>query len=127
MKTTNKANLIDCLASSHRTKRELERQIAQLALGVVTALQNSEMTLEQAWADLFNLDNFLAIRRRRLGAKLVELFDWGMQLEDVAELARGELNAAYAKMTGLARYVIRSSLLGTGRPARSSTRLRRSA
>jgi hypothetical protein len=105
----NKTNLIETLASGHRQKKDLERRIAELGLGIVAAMQNGEMTIEQAEGELFNLDNLQEIRRRRLSPQLVELFDWGMQLEDVAELAPGNLSENYRTMSRLAERVIQQS------------------
>jgi hypothetical protein len=105
----NRTNLVETLATGHPRKKDLERRIAELGLGIVVSLQNGEMSIEQAEGELFNLDNLQAIRKRRLSPQLVELFDWGMQLEDVAELAPANLPGNYRTMSRLAERVIQQS------------------
>ena len=121
-----KKNLIDCIALTETSKRELERRIAEMALGVATALQNGEMSFEQAWLDLFNIDNFQALRRRRLDRRLIELFDWAMELEDVVEVTPSGAEESYKRIAELAGSIIRKSTTSAGKIV-SAAGLRRSA
>jgi len=76
-----------------------------MALGVATAIQAGGLTVEQATEDLFTLDNYLSLRRNRLGKDLLEVFDWGMQLEDVVALVPGPraLDESLRNIVGIAR------------------------
>jgi Protein of unknown function (DUF3969) len=110
MKTKALADLVSSLAASTASRKDLERRLAQLALGVVLALQDGTLSLVQAQSDLLNLDTYTAARRHRLNRRLLEILEWGMELEDVAELAPQGLGESYSHMTALARQVIGDSL-----------------
>lgn len=83
------------------------RRLAEMGLGVVAALESGQITFAQARADLFNLDTYNEARRRRLGRDVTEFLEWGMELEDVAELAPRGLAQSCRKMRALAERIIR--------------------
>jgi hypothetical protein len=112
-------NLIDSLASASNNKRLLERRIVQLGLGVLSALQKGEMSFDNARQELFNVDNYLAIKRHQLSAHLIEFFQWGMELEDVAGLAPGGLGESYWRMNQIASRVMKHPT-EKSRPRRSA-------
>ena len=122
MKSQSSSSLVDSLAAASSSKKELERRLAQMGLGLVTSLQHAEIPLTHAEKDLFNLDAYTAVRKHRLNPHLVEFLEWGMELEDVAELAPRGLEESYQRMIALARQVIEESLPKTrgtrSRPAR---------
>jgi hypothetical protein len=100
-------NLIALLAASRPGKSALERRIAELALGIVVALRSGELPVERAWDELFSLDNYRIARRKKLSRALLELFEWGLELENVAEISPASLTESYDKMEQLAQQVIR--------------------
>jgi hypothetical protein len=106
MKAT-RPNLIVSLAAMHPSRHLLERRIAEMGLGVISALSRGEIKYDQAEHDLFNLDNYVEIRRRRLNASLLEFFERGMQLEDVSEIAPQNVTSNFEKMSWLADQIIR--------------------
>jgi hypothetical protein len=79
-----------------------------MALGIATAIREGKLSAEQAKNDLFTLDNYLSLRRNRLGKDLLEIFDWGMQLEDVVALVPGPgaLDESLRSIVGIARSVL---------------------
>jgi hypothetical protein len=103
-------NWIRSLFELSSSKKEAERRLAHMGLGVILALQNSEISLEEAQADLFNLKNYIALRKQKINRRLLELLEWGMELEDVADLAPHGLPESYERMIALARHIIRESL-----------------
>ncbi|HEX8520791.1 MAG TPA: DUF3969 family protein [Tepidisphaeraceae bacterium] len=107
--STNGDNLITLLALSRRGKKSLERRIAELALGVVVALRSGELPVDRAWDELFNLDNYQMAKRKKLSQPLLELFLWGMELENVAEVSDASLKESFAAMERLAQQVIRNA------------------
>lgn len=123
------ASLVDLLASADRPKQWVERRLAEMALGLTTSLKESRLPVDQARADLFNLDNYTAIRTRRLRPELRELFEWGMELGSVARVAPEGLNESSATMTRLARGIIehaqpaaRRARNGVKRPVEGNSR-----
>ena len=114
-------NWFDQLATAGVPKRLVERRIAQTGLGVVRALRGSTMSIDDAEADLFNLDTYRAMRRRRLSPQLIEFMQWGMELADVAEVAPAGLEKSYRRMEALVLGVI-SATLASRRPTRRRKR-----
>jgi len=88
----------------------VERRLAQAGLGVLRALRGSSMTTEDAGRDLFNLATYLAARRRRLDPGLIELLEWGMELDDVERLAPESFGESLRAMEDLLLRVISRSL-----------------
>ena len=109
MKNT-KSNLIASLATSQVSRLGLERRVAELALGIVSALRDGQLSIEGAWDELFNVDNYTELRRRRASKSLVEIFEYGMELENVAEIAPQSLGQSYDRIERLARRVITASV-----------------
>ncbi len=101
--------VVDALAGTSAPNREVERKLAELALGIVCALEELQTSVEQAERDLFNLETYNAAKSRRLGPDLIELLEWGMELENVQDLAPEGLSESYEKMKLLARRVILNS------------------
>ena len=106
MTATATRNLVRVLADGSPSQRLLERRIAQLALGVVSALRAGRMTFDDAWRELFNLDVYGEAKRRGLSATVVELLQWGMELDDVADLAPDGLPESYGRIESLASQVL---------------------
>ena len=102
-------NVVESLLACGGTRRETERRLAELAIGVVAALRQASITPEQAYDDLFNLDAYQAIKRNRLDRNLKELFEWGMEIEDVAEIAPQGLERTYKAIEKLAQRVLARS------------------
>lgn len=92
------------------SKKEAERRLAQIGLGMVLGLQNAKISLAQAQEDLFNMKNYLALRNQNSNRRLLDFMEWGMELEDVVELAPQGLPESYERVMALARQVIRESL-----------------
>ena len=105
---TAPSNFVHTLAADGTPRRSVERRIAQLALGIVAALRDGRMTADQARADLFNTDNYLEAKRLGVSAPLLELIVWGMELEDVADLAPAGLPESYGHIASLASRILSS-------------------
>ena len=113
-------NLVDSLAAASPSKRLLERRLVQMGLGVLAALQRSETTFDEARRDFFNLDNYQAIKRQKLSGDTSQFFEWGMELEDVADLAPGGLGESYWRMARIASRILKQH--GSKSPANPSRR-----
>ena len=94
-------NLIEQITERGVSRALAQRRLAQLGLGIVQALRNSIMTVQDAAQDLFNLETYQLARRRRYDPRFIEFIEWGMELEDVAELAPDGLEESYDKMEKL--------------------------
>ena len=99
-------NLLRGVWSPKPRKADIERHLAQKGMGILVALRESGMTIEQAQKDLFNTDVYRAARRLRLNPALIEFLEWGMELEDVAALAPRGLRESYQKMGALLRRLL---------------------
>ena len=95
---------------ANSSKKEAERRLAQIALSMVQGLQSGEISLRQSQEDLFNLKSYLALRNQHSNRRLLEFMEWGMELDDVAELAPQGLQESYVRMIALAKQVVRQSL-----------------
>jgi len=95
---------------ANSSKKEAERRLAQIGLSMVQGLQTGEISLRQSQVDLFNLKSYLALRNQHSNRPLLELMEWGMELEDVAKLAPHGLQESYERMIALAKQVVRQSL-----------------
>jgi hypothetical protein len=104
------SNLIDELANSNLPRSLAERRLALAGLGILRALRDSKMTIEEAEQELFNLDSYKAARRRRYDRRLIEFLEWGMELDDVAQLAPHAIEESYESMEQLLLSVIAQSL-----------------
>jgi hypothetical protein len=82
-------------------KNDTQRHLAQMGRGVLIGLWESRLTVEQAQRDLFNLDVYEAARRQRLDPSLIKFLEWGMELEDVAEIAPDNIEESYREMDRL--------------------------
>jgi hypothetical protein len=110
MITKTSKDWIRSLFASSSSKKEAERRLAQIGLSMVQGLQTEEISLRQSQEDLFNLKSYLALRNQHSNRRLLEFMEWGMELEDVAELAPQGLQESFGRMMALARQVIRESL-----------------
>jgi len=108
-------SLVDLLASTDQPKRWVERKLAEIAQGVIASLRDSALSVEQAREELFNLDNYSALRRRRMSRDLKELFEWGMELGNVTRLAPESLPQSIDAMARLARRIIEQPVRKVGR------------
>ena len=117
---------MDLLASADQPKRWVERKLAEIAQGVIASLRDSALSVEQSREELFNLDNYSALRRRRMSRDLKELFEWGMELGNVTRLAPESLPQSIDAMTRLARRIIEQPVRkGSRRRGPMVTRLNR--
>jgi len=103
----NKTNLVDALAKASGTKRLLEQRLVQLGLGILAAMQKGEMSFNDARRQFFDTENYLAVKRQRLSFDVAAFFEWGMELEDVADLAPAGLGESYWHMSQLASRVLK--------------------
>jgi|WetSurMetagenome_2_1015567.scaffolds.fasta_scaffold644260_1 hypothetical protein len=87
-------------------KKILERRLAIMGLGVLHGLQDETLSLAQAREELFNLDTYIEIKRMGLDKRLVELFEWAMELENVQHLGSKALAISYARMTILINKIL---------------------
>ena len=100
------STIIDAFAEGGVSKIEMERRLAEYALGIAYALEASEISVEQAEDDLFKLDIYKAAKKNRLSKKLIEMLEWGMELEDVAAISSKALTESISKIRQLARGII---------------------
>ena len=103
---TSSPHFVQALLESSESSRAIERRLGAYAMGIVVALRKGRVSIEQASDDLFNLDNLRLVRERHLDARLSELLEWGMELEDVADLAADGIAESLDAMTRLAEQVI---------------------
>jgi hypothetical protein len=102
-------NLVASLAIACPSKKLLERRLVQMGIGIIASLRAKEMIAAQACREFFNLDNYLEIKRRKLSKDLVELFEWGMELEDVTEISPDGVSDSFDHMAQLASRVMQKS------------------
>jgi hypothetical protein len=100
------STVVDVLAAIHGQKKDIERKLAEFGLGIVDAMEASHITPEQAERDLFNLDVYNAAKSRGLHKDFIRLLEWGMELEDVVEMAPDDLPTSYQNIKKLARRII---------------------
>ena len=79
-----------------------------MALGIVEAIRHGGVPVTEVAEGLFTMDNYLAVRRHRLGADLIEMIQWGMELEDVVKLVPGpeSLEESLRSIAGIAHTVL---------------------
>jgi hypothetical protein len=99
-------SIIERLLASGLSKKDAERYIALLAIGVVGALRTSSLTVLRACDDLFNFDGYVALKKRGMSKAVRELMEWGMELVDVAELAPQGMEESYRAIEELAQKVL---------------------
>ena len=87
----------------------VERRLALAGLGMIQALRNSAISLEEAENDLFNLDTYRLAKRRKFDPKLIEFLEWGMELSDVSQLAPNGVEESYHTMERLLSRTIASA------------------
>jgi hypothetical protein len=89
MMKPQKKCLVESVLAGRLGRPAVRRVIAVMAMGIANGIEQERLSVEEATEDFFTLDNYLALRRNRLGKDLLDLFDWGMQLEDVVALVPG--------------------------------------
>jgi hypothetical protein len=99
-------DLADVIRNPALPKGIAEQVLANAGWGTLLALKHGELALEEAEDRVFNLDVYLAARGRRFDRNLVEFLEWGMQLEDVLEIAPGSIQDDYREMTRLIHRVL---------------------
>lgn len=82
-------------------KNDTQRHLAQMGRGILIGLRESRLTVQQAEKDLFNMDVYQAARRQRLDPLLIQFLEWGMELEDVLEVAPDNVEESYGEMDRL--------------------------
>ncbi len=102
MKTNPKSqkSLVHVLWAS-KGKKDIERHFAEMALGVLFGLKERRLSVEQAQKDMFNMDAYEAARRQRVDRRLIRFLEWGMELDDVLDVAPESLEESYAEMSHL--------------------------
>ena len=120
--------LVDSVLAGSPNRDSARRRLAEMALGIAEAIRHGGVPVEEATKGLFTLDNYLALRRHRLGTELLEIFQWGMQLEDVAELVPGPdaLDESLRSIAALAHSVLAVPAIRFRRPRRTRSHLRAS-
>ena len=121
------ANLVRLLAAAGQPNAWLQRRIAELAQGVIAALKDSTLPVEEAWDELFNAENYQSILDSELDRDLRTLFEWGMELGTVAKHAPHSLHESFDAMEKLAKRVIaksqgKRSAVRQGRPPSAGRR-----
>jgi len=127
MKTQTQC-LVESILAGSPSRAFARRRVAEMALGIVEAIRRGRVPVPEAAEGLFTLDNYLAIRRHRLGAALVELFQWGMELEDVVEIVPGPraLDESLRSIVEIAHGVLATPAIRFKRPRRTRAHLRAS-
>ncbi len=97
MKTKSQNRLVDILWASNQ-KKDVERLFAEMAMGVLFGLKEHRLSVEQAEKDMFNMDAYHEARRQRVDRRLIEFLEWGMELEDVVQIAPENIEESYAEM-----------------------------
>lgn len=115
-------NLVDSLAAASPSKPLLERRLVEMGIGILSALQTSQMTFDDARREFFNLDNYQALNRQKLSAALTQFFQWGMELGDVADLAPGGLAESYWRMSRIASRLMKQPAPRSSKSSHSRTR-----
>ena len=96
------------------------------ALGVVQALREGRMTVAEAWESGLNFRTFLGLRNKRADRRLLRLWEWAMELPQVAKLGDDALRESLGHMEALAYAVIaRTPVRKSPRVAPSCRRSRR--
>ena len=90
------------ISATSMDKRSRQRRIALLALGIVRALRDEKMSLDQAQDELFNPDIYRELKRQRYDRSLIELVAWGMELENVYRLVPKSKTESFTAIENLA-------------------------
>ncbi len=114
-------NIIEAIRNSSRDRAAAQRKLAEFGMGVLNALREGRMDIEQAERDLFNMDSCRNAKRFRLNPKFLEFLEYGMQLEDVVELAPEAMEESFTQMQDLIASVL-SDVLGETNPEGGSGR-----
>lgn len=115
-------NLVNSLSVASPSKPLLERRLVEMGIGILSALQTSQMSFDQARREFFNIDNYQALIRQKLSPDLAQFFQWGMELEDVASIAPGGLAESYWRMSQLAARLMRRPATRASKPTQSRSR-----
>jgi hypothetical protein len=118
--------LVESILAGTPGREAARRLLAEMAIGIASGIEQGRLSVEEAADDLFSLDNYLALRRNRLGKDLLELFQWGMQLEDVVEVVPGPdaLKESLGSIVAIAHKVlaVQPARLARRRPSRPRLR-----
>ena len=87
-------------------KSAAERHFAVLALGLVQAMREGLLTVKEVWENGLNFRTYLGLKERHVDRRLLELWEWAMELPQVERLGADALHASFAKMECLAWDVI---------------------
>ena len=106
--TTISPTLVQRLGSGRSLKAWRERMIAYSALGIISAISESNLSIQRVCDEFFTYDDYLAIKRQRLSPDVRRLFEIGMELEDVEDLSPDSLDSSFEEITRLALKILRS-------------------
>ena len=70
MSVLPKYNMIESMRVVGVVKFNIERRLAELALGITGALREASISPEDAYYDLFNLDMYQSIKKHRLSREV---------------------------------------------------------
>jgi hypothetical protein len=90
----------------HSRRRELDMNLALLAIGVVQSLRLKKLSIEQSRRVLFNFSALGDIKARRADPRLMEMMAWGMELPNVQRLVPEGLEESYRKIESLAAGIV---------------------
>ena len=85
---------------------ERDRALAYLIGGLVQSMRASAVTIAQAEADIFRLGVYQAAKEAMVDPRLIDAIEWGMQLDDVLDLAPEAIGDSYDAIDRLCRDVL---------------------
>jgi hypothetical protein len=86
--------------------QNIESMLAFTAIGIASAISSKAVDIS-ATMELFTLSNYQFVLKRKLCEEIVQMFEWGMELEDVHELAPDSLNESLSAIHSLAMKYLR--------------------
>jgi hypothetical protein len=87
-------------------KAAAERRTAVHALGLIHALRHHQLTVDQAWDELFSFATYMELKKRRFDPRLLKLLEWAMELPHVEPLGEAALAQSYDSIERLAESVL---------------------
>jgi hypothetical protein len=97
-------------------KHAAEQWRATTSLGVVAALRKGVLGTWEATRDWFDLDTYRFFQENSLCQELLELHQWGMELDDVAEISPKSLEQSYCAIERLALRILENPRIFRGPP-----------
>jgi len=104
---------LNVTSESRRRSAAIEAELVWMARGILAQLADGKMSPADACRAVFNMDNYREIKRHRLDRRVRELWEWGMELEDVADLAPIAIDQSLAKMIELCNDLLQTTGKGS--------------